>query len=376
MAVQPKKKKSTSKSKTTIKKKPATKKKTPKRRKSKSKKKGKGKRNILLFLSLLVMLMFVGVGFYLGKNSDEIASAMERGEIEGDYTTKQLLDDLLKVKKAKERKHVTEQKKHLKRPVKTSAPKVKKSVKKVKSPVKKREKRVKKVTKPSRNIVLSIHNKRPKLAIIIDDVSKQSQMNAIMHTGIKITPSIFPPSELSMTSNHLADRLKHYMIHLPMESGSKQFNSQYKTLLTRFSTQQIEERVKELRRLFPHAHYVNNHTGSVFTNDYSAMLRLYTALRKEGFVFIDSRTIGSSKVKRIASKLGDTYVSRDIFIDNIHTIPYIHKQLRKAVSVAKKKGYAIAIGHPHHITMQALSSANDILKDVELIYIDELYKEQ
>ncbi len=373
MAVQPKKKKSTSKSKTTIKKKPATKKKTPKRRKSKSKKKGNGKRNILLFLSLLVMLMFVGVGFYLGKNSDEIASAMERGEIEGDYTTKQLLEDLLKVKKAKERKHVTEQKKHLKRPakelLKKPAPKVKKSVKKVKPPVKK-------ATKPSRNIVLSTHNKRPKLAIIIDDVSKQSQMNAIMRTGIKITPSIFPPSELSMTSNHLADRLKHYMIHLPMESGSKQFNSQYKTLLTRFSTQQIEERVKELRRLFPHAHFVNNHTGSVFTNDYSAMFRLYTTLRKEGFVFIDSRTIGSSKVKRIASTFGDTYVSRDIFIDNIHTIPYIHKQLRKAVSVAKKKGYAIAIGHPHHITMEALSSANDILKDVELIYIDELYKEQ
>ncbi|MBA1421571.1 MAG: divergent polysaccharide deacetylase family protein [Epsilonproteobacteria bacterium] len=324
-----------------------------------------------------MMLMFVGVGFYLGKNSDEIASAIERGEIEGDYTTKQLLDDLLKVKKAKEGKHVVEQKKHLKKPakesLKTHVTKVKKSAKKIKPPVKKR---VNKVTKSSRNIVLPTYNKRPKLAIIIDDVSKQSQMNAIMQTGLKITPSIFPPSELSMTSNHLADRLKHYMIHLPMESGSKQFNSQYKTLLTRFSRKQIEERVKELRRFFPNAHFINNHTGSVFTNDYNAMFRLYTALRKEGFIFMDSRTIGSSKVKRIASKFGDPYVSRDIFIDNIHTVPYIHKQLRKAVNVAKKKGYAIAIGHTHHITMQALSSANDILKDVELIYIDELYKER
>jgi polysaccharide deacetylase 2 family uncharacterized protein YibQ len=42
--------------------------------------------------------------------------------------------------------------------------------------------------------------------------------------------------------------------------------------------------------------------------------------------------------------------------------------------MAKKKGYAIAIGHPHKVTMQALASAKEIFKDVELVYIDELYR--
>jgi polysaccharide deacetylase 2 family uncharacterized protein YibQ len=189
-----------------------------------------------------------------------------------------------------------------------------------------------------------------------------------------MTPSIFPPSELSMTSHQLARGLKHYMIHLPMESGSRQFNSQYKTLLTSFSTNQITNRVHELRKLFPHARYINNHTGSVYTNDYKAMNRLYKALRKEGFVFVDSRTVGSSKVRKIAHAFGDAYVARDIFIDNKHTVKYIHKQLAQAVKIAKKKGYAVAIGHPHKVTMQALASANDILKDVELVYIDKLYR--
>jgi len=360
MPAQPKKKKSPTN--TTTKKKPTNKKNTAKPRKRKKKNKSNTKRNILMLLIVFMMVTFVGFGFYLGKNSDELGEMIERGEVEGDYTTKQLLEDLSKIK--------------------TRPPKEKKVL--VQKPkVKPKEVKKEKVTRTKPKLekkhmvnktALAYKSKRPKLAIVIDDVSKQSQLRAIKKTGVKMTPSIFPPSELSMTSHHLAKGLKHYMIHLPMESSSKQFNSQYKTLLTSFSSRQIESRVHELRTLFPHARYINNHTGSVYTNNYKAMKRLYEALRKEGFVFVDSRTVGSSKVRKIAHDFGDAYVARDIFIDNKHTVKYIHKQLKKAVSIAKKKGYAVAIGHPHKVTMQALSSANAILKDVELVYIDNLYK--
>ena len=88
---------------------------------------------------------------------------------------------------------------------------------------------------------------------------------------------------------------------------------------------------------------------------------------------MDSRTIASTKVPQIAKEFGDVYVARDVFIDNEHTVPYIHKQLQKAVNKAKKQGYAIAIGHPHNMTLKALSSAQNIFADVELVYIDELY---
>ena len=374
MAVQPKKKKTTSKSKTTIKKKPVRKKTTPKRKKRKSKKKSNLKRNILIILALIFMVSLVAYGYYLGKKSEgESVTFSEVFEGESSYTTKQLLDDLSRMKK--EKANIQKKKKEVQKQVKKKhKPKVTKVVKKV-NPIVTPSQRIKKTEPIPKKIALVTQSNKPKLAIVIDDVSKRSQLRAIQHTGIKLTPSIFPPSELSMTSNHLADGIKHYMIHLPMESGSMQFNSQYKTLMTSFSSAQIENRARELRRLFPHGHYVNNHTGSVFTSNLSAMRKLYNALRDEGFVFIDSRTTATSKVHGISDTYGDAYVARDIFIDNTHTIAAIHAQLKKAVRVAKKKGYAIAIGHPHPITMQALKSANDILKDVELIYIDELYKD-
>jgi len=377
MAVQPKKK-STTKAKAPIKKKSTPKKTKAKSRKRKSKKKGHMKRNIFIFLSLIFMIFLVLYGYYLGKKSDsEGVQFSEIFEGESSYTTKQLLDDLSKMKKEKKQQEIHEKyKKHVqKKTKKKHKPKVVKVVKQVKSRVQASQS-IKKTKQSAKKIVLVKHAKKPKLVIIIDDVSKRSQLNVIQDVGIKLTPSIFPPSELSMTSQLLAKGLKHYMIHLPMESGSKQFNTQYKTLLTSFTTRQVEKRVHELRQLFPTARYINNHTGSVYTDNYTVMHKLYSALRKEGFIFIDSRTVGSSKVRKIADEFGDAYVARDIFIDNIHEISYIHNQLRKAVKMAKKKGYAIAIGHPHKITMKALTSANEILKDVELVYIDSIYKER
>ncbi|PHS37709.1 MAG: hypothetical protein COB07_10170 [Sulfurovum sp.] len=361
MAPQPKKrnsKSSTQKKKTTAKKTLLN-----KRTRKKTTKKPNPKKHIFIVLGVFLMISLVTFGYFLGqydmKNGQTPMSQVYKTH--DAENKKKLLDDLsnIKTQKPKEKKETSLSKVPL--------------VAKVETKVKEKKKKPQAVKKQKNTSLASLSGK-PKLVIIIDDVSSSAQLKRIKALDIKVTPSIFPPSELSMKSHRLAKGLKHYMIHLPLESGSKQFNKQYKTLKTTFTKAQIETRAKELRKLFPTARYINNHTGSVYTNDYKAMQTLYAALRAEGFVFVDSRTIASTKVPKIAAKVGDAYVGRDIFIDNEHTVPYIHAQLRRAVTMAKKKGYAIAIGHPHKMTMKALASAGSIFKEVELVYIDEIYK--
>ena len=210
-----------------------------------------------------------------------------------------------------------------------------------------------------------------KLAIIIDDVTHKRQLKKILSLPIKVTPSIFPPSEMSSHSNRLAIGLKHFMIHLPLQSGSKRMNRMKNTLFVYNSDTKFKQRAKEIRRLFPNGKFINNHTGSVFTSNYEAMNKLYSYLKDEGFQFIDSRTAANSKIRRIAKEHNDPYISRDIFLDNIQNVSYIKNQLKKAVAIAKKRGYAIAIGHPHRATLKALQDSKDILRGVETIYIDE-----
>ncbi|MDQ1324879.1 MAG: hypothetical protein QG564_2 [Campylobacterota bacterium] len=217
--------------------------------------------------------------------------------------------------------------------------------------------------------------KRAKLVIIIDDVSNAQQLKKIRSLPLKLTPSIFPPSEFSSSSDRLAYGLKHYMVHLPMESGSVQMNKMHKTLKVSDAPQKVRARIKEIRKLFPTARYLNNHTGSVYTSNAKAMEVLYPVLRENGFVFVDSRTSAKTKVRQIAHAYKDLYIYRDTFLDNVQNINAIHKQLKRAVKIAKKNGHAIAIAHPHTLTMQALESAQDILREVEVVYMDELFQE-
>ena len=347
-----------------------------KRGRRKSRKNSTFKKSLFIVLGVFLMISMVGFGYFLGQNDmlnahTPIAQTYKTDRID---SKKKLLEDLsnIKIEKSLEKQEITAHKKPKAEKNTSTKLLLQKEVDKEK--VVKKEK-VPKVT-IAKNIMSVDMIQKPKLVLIIDDVSTRRQLNSIQATGIKITPSIFPPSERSMTSHRLAEGLEHYMIHLPMESSSMQFNKQTKTLITTFSKEEIEARVKELRVLFPTARYINNHTGSVFTDNYAAMQTLYAVLRKEGFVFVDSRTIASTKVPRITEEFGDAYVARDVFIDNEQSVHYIHRQLQKAVTMAKKRGYAIAIGHPHKTTMKALSSAAVIFNDVELVYIDEIYKKE
>jgi len=343
---------------------------SPRRRRSSSKRRAKKqstfKTSLFIVLGVFLMISMVAFGYFLGQNDllNGHTPIEQTYKTHAQETKKKMVEDISKSKTQKpEEKKEADIKKEV--PKETLTPGTFEYDEMMEEALSKKEKEYK--------ITLAGRGKKPKLVIVIDDVSTRSQLKLIHSTGLKITPSIFPPSQRSKTSHTLAKGLEHYMIHLPMESGSAQFNKQTKTLLTTFNQKEIDARVKEIRKLFPSARYINNHTGSVYTDNYEAMKRLYSSLRSEGFVFVDSRTIASTKVPQITAEFGDAYVARDIFIDNEHNIPYIHKQLEKAVDKAKKRGHAIAIGHPHQITLKALSSAGNIFKDVELVYIDALY---
>ena len=218
---------------------------------------------------------------------------------------------------------------------------------------------------------MAIPTQKPRLAIIIDDVSSYSQVKSLRATGIPLSLSLFPPTSDFPSTPKIARGLDFYMIHLPLEALN--FNRpQEKTLTIESTPREIEGRIKEIRRLFPGAALVNNHTGSKFTADARSMTVLLYTLKKYHFTFIDSKTTGKSKAKAAGDTVGMPVLSRDIFLDNVADVGYIHKQLRKAVALAKRNGQAIAIGHPRSTTVEALKKAAAILEDVEVVYVKEL----
>ena len=176
---------------------------------------------------------------------------------------------------------------------------------------------------------------------------------------------------MNMNSYKLARGLKHFMVHLPLESHSKQMNTIYKLIRTYYTQKQIDSRIKEIRRLFPNAKYINNHTGSKFSANYIASKKLYKSLIANGFKFVDSRTSSKTKFPRIAREFKKRYLKSDLFIDNVINVNSIKKEIRKGIALAKRRGYAVIIGHPHPQTMRALRELSRAMKSVTTVYIDE-----
>ncbi|WP_297989827.1 divergent polysaccharide deacetylase family protein [uncultured Campylobacter sp.] len=213
---------------------------------------------------------------------------------------------------------------------------------------------------------------RAKLAIIIDDVGTGEQAQKIAALPVRVTPSIFPPEYQRKDTRSLARGFEHYAIHLPMEASSAKNNSA--TLRTSDNYEKLNGVIAKLRADFPNAKFINNHTGSKFTADERAMQNLLRAMNEHGFLFIDSRTSPATKAKAAMNGLGMRYVHRDVFLDNQNSVAAVRKKLREAVALAKKQGYAIAIGHPKSSTLRALANSADILGEVDLVYLDEIYE--
>jgi len=212
----------------------------------------------------------------------------------------------------------------------------------------------------------------PKLVIIIDDVAFKYQVRHIHELNLPITMSFFPPDKTHPHTAEFAKREKNYMVHFPLEAINFH-HEEIDTLHVGDSYQKIKNRVDFILEQFPNLKFTNNHTGSKFTSNYKSMKNLIAILKSKGVHFVDSVTTAKTVIPRLAKELDFFYLRRDVFIDNELKVDKILKQLKKAIQIAKKRGYAIAIGHPHKVTLKAISQIRPYLNGVKLIYINELY---
>lgn len=213
---------------------------------------------------------------------------------------------------------------------------------------------------------------KPKLAIILDDVSYASEVRDVKSIGLKkVNFSFFPVTQRHPQTAKLASKEPFYMVHLPLEA--MHFSAEEpKTLRINDSIQKMEQRFADIKKDFPRLRFVNNHTGSKFTSNTQAVTKLFKAARRYNLDIIDSRTIASTQLPQVYGNFHRKLLSRDVFLDHQSDVNYICGQIKIAVNTAIHKGKAIAIGHPRKHTIQALRACKSYLNAVDLVYVTEL----
>jgi polysaccharide deacetylase 2 family uncharacterized protein YibQ len=200
----------------------------------------------------------------------------------------------------------------------------------------------------------------PRLVIVIDDLGESMAVaKRLADLPFKVSFSVLPHNTKARQVAELARREGlELLLHLPSEPDGypKTANSGPGTLRVDMTAAQLEQALVDNLARLPDVDGVNNHMGSKLTRDRKAMRIVLAHLHGNGKFFLDSLTTPKSCVKEVSKALGMRYYRRHIFLDNTATEHSILLQLRKAESLARRTGVAVAIGHPYPATLSALES--------------------
>jgi hypothetical protein len=194
------------------------------------------------------------------------------------------------------------------------------------------------------------------IAIVLDDVgAAPADVAGAIALPAPITLSIMTYAPNVARVAAAAHQAGHEMIvHVPMEPINRDADPGKNALLTNLPPAELQRRIDWDLAQFSGYIGINNHMGSKFTQDAAGMQLVLETLKSRGLLFLDSRTIAGSVGDRLAGEIGLTHVKRDVFLDNVIDPAEIRDELAKTEAIARKQGFAIAIGHPHPDTVAVL----------------------
>ncbi len=220
-----------------------------------------------------------------------------------------------------------------------------------------------------------VRNFKPKIAIILDDWGYGAKSLPYLSSIKQVyTAAVLPGlkySKKAAEQAHVAG--KGVMLHLPMQPERK-MPLEKETIMAGMSQGEITRIVDKLAGEIPYITGVNNHQGSLVTENKETMRGVLTALKEKGYFFIDSLTSGKTVAYKTALEMGVKAGKRNVFIDNKKEAAYNEVQINQVKAIAKKQGWAIGIGHDDEVTLETLKRMMPEIEaeGFEFVYVAEL----
>lgn len=207
---------------------------------------------------------------------------------------------------------------------------------------------------------------RPRVALIIDDIGYDRPLaEKLIALDAPLTFAVLPHSPHQKALARLADaRGREILLHLPMEPREyPAVDPGPGALLAAMTPDALLEELERDLRAVPFARGVNNHMGSRLTADADRMNQVFSVLKRRGLFFVDSRTSEESTCRSAARLFQVPFAQRDVFLDHRPEPEFIRRQLAALVRLARSRGEAIGIAHPHPTTYAVLREEMPRLQD-------------
>jgi len=218
-----------------------------------------------------------------------------------------------------------------------------------------------------------------KIAIVVDDLGVDYRLSQkAIRLPAAVTLAFLPHgARVRDLAKEARDTGHEILLHMPMEPLGVE-NPGQGALKTDLPLSEIQLRFQTALASFTGFDGVNNHMGSKFTAFAEGMNVVADEMLQRNLFFLDSRTNVNSIASRVAKEKGLPFGYRDVFLDDDRSPEAIRRQLALAKRIAQRKGYAVAIGHPHNATLDVLEkwTADAAAEGVELVPVNAVVGNQ
>jgi polysaccharide deacetylase 2 family uncharacterized protein YibQ len=198
---------------------------------------------------------------------------------------------------------------------------------------------------------------KPMIALVIDDMGVDRKRSAqALKLPAPVTMSYLPYGRKIKEQVAAAQKAGHeILVHVPMEPERRTADPGPDYLGVKFTAEEIHKRLVRNLSAFDGYVGINNHMGSKFTCCNRAGLEVVMKeLKKRDLLFLDSKTVAHSLAEKVAAEYNLPASHRDVFLDDEETDSFTEEALTEVERTARKRGAAIAIGHPRDITLKAI----------------------
>ena len=216
----------------------------------------------------------------------------------------------------------------------------------------------------------------PRIAFIIDDIGyDKSIARSFLELDIPVSLSVLPYAPYSRKiAASIVKNNGEMLLHLPMQPKKyPEVDPGKGALMTDMDRDTIQRLVREEIALLPGLKGVNHHMGSLFSEDSIKMKHALDEIKKYDLFYIDSRTSNKTSAYKVAKALGIHTAEKSLFIDNDLSEEALKFQMDRLLGIARTKGQAIGIGHPHRETYNILLKYSELLrKSYNVVYVSNL----
>jgi len=194
-----------------------------------------------------------------------------------------------------------------------------------------------------------------RIALVIDDLGgdpASTRRALALPAAVTLAFLPYPPATPALAA--MGARAGHEIIaHVPMQADKGAYPGM-EALEIVLTPEEITARLESALSRVPFAIGINNHMGSRFTSDATALAPVMRVLKARGLFFFDSKTTPDTKVAEAADRAGVPNAARDVFLDDVQTADAVTAELDRADRIARTTGLATVIGHPHAVTLAVL----------------------